>query len=107
MEDFFQGLWKTFIEYWYLISTITIAINMALLRTVKANGKFDWIEAGICGLFSYAVWASLSWLNIPEGASVLVGGVIGHVGSVRVGAWLSQKFGLDNVKDKSGEKNEQ
>ena len=100
MEDFLSSVWKSILEYWYLISTIMIAITMALLRTVKVNGKFDWVEAGICGLFSYAVWVGLSWLNIPEGASVLAGGVIGHVGSVQVGAWLSQKFGLDDVKDK-------
>lgn len=103
MEDFFQGLWKSFVEYWYLISTITIAVVMALLRTFKANGKFDWVEAGICGLFSYAVYLSLSWLSIPDGASVLAGSIIGHLGSVRVGAWISSKLGLDN----GGKKNEQ
>ena len=98
MQENLNDFWKVIVEYWFLPATVLTAFLMAVFRTAKANGKVDWLESLICGLFSYGVYFALSWLNLPDGASVLVGGVIGYVGSVRVGSWITNKLGLDKTE---------
>ena len=98
MNDFLHAVWTIISEVWLLILSVLVAWGMAMGRTLKANGKFDWVEGGMCGFFALGVYYALSWLNLPEGASVLVGGVIGHVGSIRAGSWISKKLGFGDIK---------
>ena len=98
MNDFLHTAWTVLSEAWLLILSVLVAWGMAMGRTLKANGKFDWVESVMCGFFALGVYYALSWLNLPESVGVLVGGMIGHVGSVRIGAWISDKFGLDKAE---------
>ena len=98
MNDFLHTAWTMLSEAWFLILSVLVAWGMAMGRTLKANGKFDWVEGILCGFFALGVYYALSWLNLPEAASVLVGGVIGHVGSVRAGLWISKKLGFEDIK---------
>lgn len=94
MEDFLHNTWQTAQEYWVVISMVVMTVLMAVFRTAKTNGKVDWLEAGMCGIFAYGIWFLLSFFNFPEGAGVLVGGMIGFKGTHFVSSWLSNKLGL-------------
>ena len=95
MEDFFQDLWKTFVGYWFLIAAITTTFIMAIIRTAKNNGKIDYLESIMCSLLTYGVWFVLTWLNLPEGIGVLIGGLIGYSGTHITSKWLYKKLGID------------
>ena len=96
MEDFFQSLWKTFIEYWFLPATVLTAFLMAVFRTAKANGKIDWLESLMCSLFSYGIYFALTWLNLPAELGVLIGGFLGFKGTNVISQWISKKLGFDD-----------
>lgn len=93
-----QTLIENILEYWLLICVLSTTICMAVMRTAKAHGKVDWLEAGMCGLFSFGVWFALSWLNIPEGVGVVIGGFIGYKGTVSTSQWVSKKLDLEDFK---------
>ena len=81
MQEHFSDFWKLLVEYWFLPATILTTFLMAVFRTAKVNGKIDWIESMMCAIFAYGIWFSLSWLNIPEGVGVLIGGFVGFKGT--------------------------
>ena len=95
MEDFLGNVWKTIVEYWYLIAAITTAFIMAIIRTAKKDGKIDYLESIMCSLLTYGVWFVLTWLNLPEGIDVLIGGLIGYSGTNITSKWLYKKLGID------------
>lgn len=95
MEDFIHSAWQTILEYWLVISTVIMAVLMAIFRTAKTNGKVDWLEAGMCGIFAYGIWFVLGYFDIPEGAGVLIGGVIGYKGTTLVSNWISSRLGFN------------
>ena len=95
MEDFLGNMWKTIVEYWYLIAAITTAFIMAIIRTAKKDGKIDYLESIMCSLLTYGVWFVLTWLNLPEGIGVLIGGLIGYSGTHITSKWLYKKLGID------------
>ena len=99
MEDFLNNAWKGVVEHWLVIASVSSAILMAIFRTAKNHGKIDWLEAGMCGLFSYSIWFVLSWFNVPEGAGVIIGATIGYRGTHFVSDWLLDKFCLENKED--------
>lgn len=105
MEDFLNGVWHIIQEYYLLIMTIVMTVLMAVFRTAKTNGKVDWLEAGMCGIFAYAIWLVLGFFNLPEGAGVLVGGMVGYKGTAIVSAWIANKVGIP--VDKEDKKDEQ
>ena len=76
---------------------------MAVFRTKRKEGKVDFIEAGMCGLFAYGVWFVLGFFNIPEGGGVLVGGIIGYLGTHTVSTWVKDKLGIESEDRNSGE----
>lgn len=94
MEEFFKGVADTLINYGLAIATVLSAIVMAVFRTAQRNGRVDLIESVMCGIFALSVWLILGWFNIPESAGVLIGGMIGYLGSSTVGAWLANRFGI-------------
>ena len=95
MEDFLGNMWKTVVEYWFLIAAITTTFIMAIIRTAKNNGKIDYLESIMCSLLTYGVWFVLTWLNLPEGIGVLIGGLIGYSGTHITSKWLYKKLGID------------
>ena len=99
MEEYGQKVVQTLLEYWLLISTISTAIGMAVMRTAKTSGKIDWLESGMCGLFVYGIWFTLSWFNIPEGVGVLIGGFVGYRGTATLSQWVSKKLDLEDTKE--------
>lgn len=105
MEDFLHGVWHIVQEYYLLIMTVVMTILMAIFRTAKANGKVDWLEAGMCGIFAYGIWFVLGFFSLPEGAGVLIGGMIGFKGTTLVSAWIANKVGIS--VDKEDKKDEQ
>ncbi|QHJ83179.1 MAG: hypothetical protein [Bacteriophage sp.] len=93
-----------FVEYisklMELIGTAVISFFvagiMALMRTKKNNGKADWLEGGMCGLFAVGVWSFLDWLNIPQLVAVGVSSAIGYMGTSFVSRIIEKKVDLDN-----------
>ena len=101
MEDFVSSTWQTIQEYWLVMSTVIGAILMAVFRTAKTNGKVDFLEAGMCGIFAYGIWFVLGYFNFPEGAGVLLGGMVGYLGTSKVSRWISEKLGIEvDTQDK-------
>ena len=49
----------------------------------------------MCALFNYGVWFVLTWLNLPEGIGVRIGGIIGYSGTHITSKWLYKKLGID------------
>lgn len=96
-----QTLVENILEYWLLISMLATAFGMAVMRTAKATGKIDWLESGMCGLFVYGIWLALSWLNIPEGVGVLIGGFVGFKGTTALSNWFSKKFDFEDSKEEN------
>lgn len=94
MEEFFKGVADTLINYGLAIATVLSAIVMAVFRTAQRNGRVDLIESVMCGVFAWGCWFILGWLGLPEGGGVLIGGMIGYLGSSTVGAWLANRFGI-------------
>lgn len=94
MEDFLHNTWQTAQEYWVVISMVVMTVLMAVFRTAKTNGKVDWLEAGMCGIFAYGIWFLLSFFNFPEGAGVLLGGMVGYKGTHFVSTWVGNRLGI-------------
>ena len=94
MQENLNDFWKVVVEYWFLIAAITTTFIMAIIRTAK-NGKIDYLEAIMCSLLTYGVWFVLTWLNLPEGIGVLIGGLIGYSGTHITSKWLYEKLGID------------
>ena len=88
MQENLHDMWQTILNYWFLIAAITTTFIMALIRTAKKNGKIDYLESIMCALFTYGVWFVLTWLNLPEGIGVLIGGLIGYSGTHVTSKWL-------------------
>lgn len=95
MQENLHDMWQTILNYWFLIAAITTTFIMALIRTAKNNGKIDYLESIMCSLFTYGVWFVLTWLNLPEGIGVLIGGLIGYSGTHITSKWLYEKLGID------------
>ena len=95
MQEHFDDFWKLLVEYWFLIAAITTTFIMAIVRTAKNNGKIDYLESIMCSLLTYGVWFVLTWLNLPEGIGVLIGGLIGYSGTHITSKWLYKKLGID------------
>lgn len=95
MQENLHDFWQAVLNYWFLIAAITTTFIMALIRTAKKNGKVDYLESIMCSLFTYGVWFVLTWLNLPEGIGVLIGGLIGYSGTHITSKWLYEKLGID------------
>ena len=95
MQENLHDFWQAVLNYWFLIAAITTTFIMALIRTAKKNGKIDYLESIMCSLFTYGVWFVLTWLNLPEGIGVLIGGLIGYSGTHITSKWLYEKLGID------------
>lgn len=63
---------------------------MALARTKKNNGKADWLESFMCGLFGIAVWSILQLFDVPEVVAVGFACGIGHFGTNWVGTKINK-----------------
>ena len=95
MQENLNDALAVVLEYWFLIAALTTTFIMALIRTAKKNGKIDWLESVMCALFTYGIWFVLTWLNLPEGIGVLIGGLIGFRGTTVTSQWLSKKIGIE------------
>ena len=95
MQENLHNFWKVIVEYRFLIAAITTTFIMAIIRTAKNNGKIDYLESIMCSLLTYGVWFVLTWLNLPEGIGVLIGGLIGYSGTHITSKWLYKKLGID------------
>lgn len=101
MEHFFQSAWAVAVEYWQTIAgyffmflTTLVAFSMSMYRTAAEKGKADWLESSMCALFAFGTWFALGFLNLPDGVGVLVGGFIGHIGTVKYSNFIKQKLGM-------------
>lgn len=102
MQEFFHDVGNSIVEYWLVIATVSMATLMAVFRTAKNNGKVDWLEAGMCGVFAYGIWFSLSFFNFPEGVGVLLGGMVGFKGATTTSSWILSKLNLNKDANKEG-----
>ena len=90
-----QSVWESILEYWFLIAMLITSLVMAMFRTAQEHGKVDILEALMCSTFSFGVWFTLSWLNLPQGTGVLIGGLIGYLGTKRVSKWVGDRLGIN------------
>lgn len=98
MSDFLHNIWQSVIEYWLLFSTIFAAFLMSVFRTAKMTGRIDWLESSMCGLFAWGIWLVLGFFNIPDGAGVIIGGMVGYSGTHLVSKWIGRKLGFNETK---------
>ena len=95
MQENIHDVWQAILDYWFLIAMVTTTFIMAIIRTAKNSGKIDYLESIMCSLLTYGVWFVLTWLNLPEGIGVLIGGLIGYSGTHVTSRWLYKKLGID------------
>ena len=98
MNDFLHTAWTVLSEAWLLILSVLVAWGMAMGRTLKANGKFDWVESVMCGFFALGIYYALSWLSLPEGVGVLFSAIVGYKGTTVVSHWISKKLGFEDTE---------
>ena len=94
MQENLNDFWKVVVEHWLLIVTIVTTILTAIMRTAKQHGKIDYLEAGLCTMFSLSLWFVLEYLGLPKEAGVGVGVFVAYIGTVRFSAWVRNKFDI-------------
>lgn len=95
MEDFFSGVWELLSKYGLFVVMVVATFSVALMRTAKATGKADWLEAGMCSFFALGIWLVLGYFGLPEEACVGIGAFIAYMGTHRVSSWVEDKLGFD------------
>ena len=94
MEDFFHSVWKIVVDHWLMIVTIITTVLTAMMRTAQDHGKIDYLEAGLCTMFSLSLWFMLDYLGLPKEVGVGIGVFVGYLGTVSFSAWVRSKLGI-------------
>lgn len=95
MQENLNEAWKIIVEHWLLILTISTTVLTAMMRTAKHHGKIDYLEAGLCTMFSLSLWFTLEYLGLPKEVGVAVGVFVAYIGTVRFSAWVRSKLGIE------------
>jgi len=95
VQENLQDVWKIIIDYWLLIVTIITTVLTAMMRTAKQRGKIDYLEAGLCTMFSLSLWFMLDYLGLPKEVGVGIGVFVGYIGTVRFSAWVRNKLNME------------
>ena len=94
MQENLHDFWKVIVEYWLMIVTIITTVLTAMMRTAKENGKIDYLEAGLCTMFSLSLWFMLGYLGLPKEVGVGIGVFVGYLGTLRFSNWVRSKLGI-------------
>ena len=92
-ESIADTIWKAIQENSLLLTAVGTAFLMSALRATQKSGKISWIEAIMCGLFTFCIWFILGLAKLPSGAAVTIGGVIGYKGTQWFAVRFTTKFG--------------
>ena len=95
MQENLHDFWKVIVEYWLMIVTIITTVLTAMMRTAKENGKIDYLEAGLCTMFSLSLWFMLGYLGLPREVGVGIGVFVGYLGTLRFSNWVRSKLGIE------------
>ena len=95
MQENLQDVWRNIIDHWLLIVTIITTVLTAMMRTAKQHGKIDYLEAGLCTMFSLSLWFMLDYLGLPKEVGVGIGVFVGYIGTVRFSAWVRNKLNME------------
>ena len=95
MQENLNDFWKVIVEYWLMIVTIIATVLTAMMRTAKENGKIDYLEAGLCTMFSLSLWFMLDYLGIPKEVGIGIGVFVGYLGTLRFSNWVRSKLGIE------------
>ena len=95
MQENLNDFWKVIVEYWLMIVTIIATVLTAMMRTAKENGKIDYLEAGLCTMFSLSLWFMLDYLGIPKEVGIGIGVFVGYLGTLRFSIWVRSKLGIE------------
>ena len=95
-ESIADAIWKAIQENSLLLTAVATAFTMNIMRSLQKSGKISWLEAAMCGLFTFSIWFILGLAKLPDGAGVTVGGIIGYKGTQWFAAWFTHKFGGKN-----------
>ena len=95
MQENLNDFWKVIVEYWLMIVTIITTVLTAMMRTAKENGKIDYLEAGLCTMFSLSLWFMLGYLGLPKEVGVGIGVFVGYLGTLRFSNWVRSKLGIE------------
>ena len=95
MEDFFHSVWKIVVDHWLMIVTIITTVLTAMMRTAKQHGRIDYLEAGLCTMFSLSLWFMLDYLGLQKEVGVGIGVFVGYLGTVSFSAWVRSKLGME------------
>ncbi len=95
MQENLQDVWKIVVDHWLMIVTIITTVLTAMMRTAKQHGKIDYLEAGLCTMFSLSLWFMLDYLGLPKEVGVGIGVFVGYIGTVRFSAWVRSKLDME------------
>ena len=95
MQENLNDFWKVIVEYWLMIVTIIATVLTAMMRTAKENGKIDYLEAGLCAMFSLSLWFMLDYLGLPKEVGIGIGVFVGYLGTLRFSNWVRSKLGIE------------
>ena len=95
MQENLNDFWKVIVEHWLMIATIIFTVLTALMRTAQENGKTDYLEAGLCTMFSLSLWFMLGYLGLPKEVGVGIGVFVGYLGTLRFSNWVRSKLGIE------------
>lgn len=95
MQENLHDFWKVIVEHWLMIVTIITTVLTAMMRTAKENGKIDYLEAGLCTMFSLSLWFMLDYLGLPKEVGIGIGVFVGYLGTLRFSNWVRSKLGIE------------
>lgn len=95
MQENLQDVWKIVVHHWLLIVTLIATVLTAMMRTAQEHGKTDYLEAGLCTMFSLSLWFMLGYLGLPKEVGIGIGVFVGYLGTLRFSNFVRSKLGIE------------
>lgn len=87
---------ETIVKFWFhfkiAIAAFAMAFLMAIFRTYKTNGRVDFIESIMCGMFAIGIWTFMDWLEVSQIVSVGLASAVGYFGTHAVSEFIKRKL---------------
>ena len=95
MQENLNDFWKVVVNHWLMIATLIATVLTAMMRTAQDFGKINYLEAGLCTMFSLSLWFMLGYLGLPKEVGVGIGVFVGYLGTLRFSNWVRSKLGIE------------
>lgn len=93
------GVWAQLFEWLSqhapLAHAVLLSIAIAITRAIYGGGRWRQVllEGVLCGLMTVAAFGGMEWLGVPASAASFIGGLIGFVGTKKIGEYLDKFLG--------------